>query len=178
MLFRSGLDGVAACDAGEAAGDLLKLLKALDVVFDVLAPGAGAGGGDGVRGLYEAGDDGVGLHIAVVGLDGVQDLGGFLVLAGDVHADGDVAALDLVVDALAEVVQQAGALGGGDVHAELGGQETSDVGDLDGVVEDVLPVAGAVLLAAQELDELRVEVVDARLVRGALALLLDRKSVV
>ena len=34
------LDGVGARDAGEALGDLLELFEALDVVFDVLAPGA------------------------------------------------------------------------------------------------------------------------------------------
>ena len=63
------------------------------------------------------------LHVAVVGLDGVDDLFGLLVLAGKVHADGHMAALDLVVDGLAEVVQQAGALGQGNVHAELSGQQ-------------------------------------------------------
>jgi hypothetical protein len=92
-----------------------------------------------------------------MGLDGVDDFLGFLVLAGHFHADGDVAALDLVVDGLAKVVEQSGALGGGDVHAQLGGDKAGDVGDLDGVAEHVLAVAGAVFHAAEQLDQLGVE---------------------
>ena len=46
------------------------------------------------------------LNIAVVGFDGVDNGFGFLVLSCDVDTDGDVAALDLVVDGLADIVQQ------------------------------------------------------------------------
>ena len=115
----------------------------------------------------------MGLHVAVVGLDGVDDFFRLLVLAGDVDADGHVAALDLVVDGLAEIVQETGALGQGNVHAELSGEQTGDLGDLDGVVEHVLTVARAVALAAEELDEIGVQAVDVRLKHGALALFLD-----
>ena len=109
----------------------------------------------------------------MVRLDGVDDVGRFVVLAGKLNAELDVAALHLVVDRLAEVMQQAGALGQRHVHAELAGQQTGDVGDLDGVVQNVLTIGRAVLLAAEQLDELGVEVVDAGLKRGAFALLLD-----
>jgi hypothetical protein len=47
-----------------------------------------------------------------------------------------------------------GALGDLHVGAELGGHETGEVGDLDRVVEHVLPVAGAELEAPEGLDEL------------------------
>ena len=43
-----------------------------------------------------------------MGLDGVDDLGIFLVLAADVHTDLDMAALDLMVKSLADVMQQTG----------------------------------------------------------------------
>ena len=36
------LDGIAACNAGEALGYLLELFEALDVIFDILAARAGA----------------------------------------------------------------------------------------------------------------------------------------
>ena len=114
----AGLDGVAAGDAGEALGDLLELFETLDVVLDVLAARAGTGRGDRVRRLDEAGLDGMRLDVAVVGLDAVDDRVALAVLAGDVHADGDVAALDLVVDGLADVVQQARALGHVHVDAQ------------------------------------------------------------
>ena len=86
------LNGIAARNAGEALGDLLKLFKALDVVFDILAACAGAGGGDSVGCLNDAGDDRARLNIAVVRLDSVDDRLVFLVLAADVNADGNVAA--------------------------------------------------------------------------------------
>ena len=42
-------------------------------------------------------------------------------LAGDIGAEGRMRPLDLVGDGLADIVQEAGALGGGHVDAELGG---------------------------------------------------------
>ena len=79
-------------------------------------------------------------------------------------------ALHLVVDGLAQVVEQSGPLGLGHVGADLGGQQAGDVGDLDGVVEHVLAVAGAVVHPAQQLDQLGVQAVDIGLKDGALAL--------
>ena len=115
----------------------------------------------------------MGLHIAVVGLDGVNDGLRLLVLSGDIHADGDVAALYLVVNGLAQVVQQTGPLGHVHIHAQLGGQQPRDVGHFDGVVQHVLAVAGAVSHAAQQLDDLRVQAMDIGLEHGPLTLGLD-----
>ena len=70
-------------------------------------------------------------------------------------------------------MQQACALGKRHVDAELGCHQARDVRDLDGVVQNVLTIGRAVFLAAQELDELGVQVVDAGLKRGAFALDLD-----
>ena len=94
----------------------------------------------------------------------------FLVSAGQVHTDLDMAALDLVVHGLAQVVEQTGPLGGGHVRAQLRGQQPGDVGHLDGVVQHVLAVAGAVVHPTQQLHFLRVQVVDVGLQHGALAL--------
>ena len=82
-------------------------------------------------------------------------------------------AVDLVVDRLADVVQQAGALGDLDVGAELGGHDAGEVRDLDGVVEHVLAVAGAVLEAPEDPDELGRHAVDVGVEAGLLAGLLD-----
>ena len=54
-------------------------------------------------------------------------LGERLCRGGDLGADGSVRALDLVVDGLADVVEQAAELGGLDVGAQLGGDDAGEV---------------------------------------------------
>ena len=157
----------------QSTGKLLQLLQAADIVLHVLPTGAGAGGGDGISGLNQHGNDGLGLHVAVVRLDGVDDDGILLELPGKIRAQLNVAALYLVVNGLAQIMEQSGALGKRHVDAELGCHQARDVRDLDGVVQNVLTIGRAVFLAAQELDELGVQVVDAGLKRGAFALDLD-----
>ena len=75
-----------------------------------------------------------------------------------------------MVNGLAQVVEQAGPLGFGDVGADLGGQQPGHVGHLNGVVEHVLAVAGAVAHPAQQLDQLGVQAVDVGLKDGPLTL--------
>ena len=106
----------------------------------------------------------------MVGLDGVDDVLALPVLPGQLHADLDMGALHLVVDGLAQVMEQARPLGLGHVDADLGGEKSGQLGHLDGVVEHVLAIAGAVVLAAQQLDQFRVQAVDVGLEHGALAL--------
>ena len=109
----------------------------------------------------------------MVGVNGVNDRLALVILPGQFHADCDMGALHLVVDGLAQVVEQTGALGLGHVGADLGGQQAGDVGHLDGVVKHVLAIAGAVAHPSQELDQLRVQTVNIGLKNGALAFSLD-----
>lgn len=81
--------------------------------------------------------------------------------------------LHLVVDGLADIVQQACALGGVNIRAQLGGHHARKVRDLDGVLQDVLAVTRAVMQAAEHLHKLGVQAADAGLQHGALALRLD-----
>ena len=82
-------------------------------------------------------------------------------------------ALELVVDGLADVMQQAGALGQRHVGAQLRGHQAGQVGHLDGVLEHVLAVARAVSHAAQELDQFVVDAVHVGLKDRLLAGLAD-----
>ena len=109
----------------------------------------------------------------MVSLDSVDDRFAFLVLLCDINADGNVAALDLVVYGLADIMEKSCALCGVDVDAQLRCDETRDMADLDGVLKHVLAVAGAVLHAAEELDDLLIDTVDIGLEHGSLALRLD-----
>ena len=77
------------------------------------------------------------------------------------RADGRMRPLDLVVDGLADIVEQAAALREHDITAELGCHDAGEVRDLDGMIEHVLAVARAVAQATEQSDELRMESVDA-----------------
>ena len=83
-------------------------------------------------------------------------------------------ALDLVVDGLADVVQQPRALHRLRVVAGLGREHPRDVGDLDGVAQHVLPVRGPEVQPPEQLHEVRMQPADADLVdRGFGSLLHD-----
>src|ERR687898_3345266 len=165
----AGLHGEAFVDTGGAAGDLLEALQTLDVGLERLPPRPRPAARDGVGGLGQHRLDGALLDLAVVGLDGMDDLGPLLEPAGQLGPDDGVRALDLVGERLADVVQEPAALGQGDVHAQLGGHDTGQVGGLDQVAEHVLAVGGAVLEPPQHADQLGVQVGDADLEAGVLA---------
>ena len=105
--------------------------------------------------------------------DGVDDLLGLAELLGQVRADDGVGAFDLVVHGLADVVQQPGAFGLLLVEAEFGRHDAAQEGDLHGVLEHVLGEAGAVVQAAEQVDDLGVDAVDADVEGGLLADLLQ-----
>ena len=109
----------------------------------------------------------------MVGLDGVDDLFLLLVLPGEFHAQLHMGALHLMIDGLAQIVKQTGPLGSLHIGTQLGGHHAGNVGHLDGVLQNVLAIAGAVMETAQHLHQLGVEVADAALEHGALALGLD-----
>jgi hypothetical protein len=81
----------------------------------------------------------------VVGRDRVDHLERQVVALRDLRADRGVRALDLVVDRLADVVEQPAHLRDLDVAPDLGRDDGREMARLDDVVEHVLPVAGAEL---------------------------------
>ena len=103
----------------------------------------------------------------------MDDRLGFLVLLGKVYTDLNVAALNLVVDGLADIMQQACAACRNRIEAEFAGHHAGNVCHLDGVLQDVLTITGAVAQAAENLDQLRMNAVDAGLEGSTLAFALD-----
>jgi hypothetical protein len=154
---------------GKAVGQVFELGHALGVVFQGVAAGAGAAGGEGVTHADDEGFGGGGFDVVVVGIDGVHDGLVHAVLLGEVGADVVVATLDLVRDGLADVVEQGGGLGDADVGADVFGDHAGQVGHFDGVLEDVLRVGGAEFELAEELDELDRDADDAGFFEGLLA---------
>ena len=113
------LNGKGLLDAGEVVCQLLELLQTLDVILEVLAPCARTRRRNGVGRLDDERGQRLGLHVAVVRLDRIDDLARFLMLLGDLYAELDVRALRLLRERLADVVQQTRALGHRHIGAEL-----------------------------------------------------------
>ena len=86
----------------------------------------------------------------------MNDNGLLTIAAGKLGADDGMRALDVVIDCLAQVMQQTGALGGHDVQAKLGCHNAAEVGDLEGVLKNVLAKRGAVAQGTEGLDDLGV----------------------
>src|SRR6266545_3999347 len=172
-----GLHGIGLLHPGVGGADLLQPLQALDVGLQALPPRSGSPARDAVGDLGQDGLDRPLLHLAVVGLDTVHDLGRLPQPAGDLRPDDGVGPLDLVGHRLADVVQQRAPLGYPLVQAELGGDGAGDVGRLDQVLQDVLPVRGPELEPRSEEHQIGMHVGDPdlhhRLLAGPLDLLVD-----
>src|SRR5579872_5853484 len=82
-------------------------------------------------------------------------------------------AFDLVGDALADVVQQTGPASHVDVGAELGSHHPAEMGNLDRMLEDVLPHAESEVQPAKSLDQIRIQSRYAGLEGRPLAFLAD-----
>src|ERR1700730_17513366 len=104
-----------------------------------------------------------------MGLDSVDHFPGTAQAQQYLATDDGVWTLDLVVDGLAQVVQQAGLLDDGLLlgsAAHLRGHGAAEARHLLGVTEDVLTVAGPEAKAAQQPQQVWVGFLDADLEEG------------
>src|SRR2546426_3442715 len=109
----SRLHRVDLLDPGERVADLFEPLQTLDVGLERLATSARPAATYAVGDLRQHRVDRPLLHLAVMRLDAMDDLGILLHAAGDLGADDRVRSLHLVRDGLADVVQERAALGDG-----------------------------------------------------------------
>jgi hypothetical protein len=112
-------------------------------------------------------------HVVVVRRDAIHHQRMLAVLGRYFDAKLHVGALMLVREHLAHIVQQRAALGHRRVETELPGHDAGQVRHFLGMLQDVLPVARAIVHAPDELHELCVQSVCADFVRRLLAHFLD-----
>ena len=156
----TSLHGIGTLDAVMGVGNLFELLKALDVVLGRFATSTGARGRNGIGSLDQNIEHRIGVDVGVVSLNSVNDNGLLAIATGELGADNGMRTLDVMVDSLAKIVQQAGALGGHNVQAKLGSHHAAQVGNLEGVLEHVLTKRGAVAQSTKGLNDLGVQIVD------------------
>src|SRR5690606_37488911 len=171
--FPAGLDGVGLFHAFEGIRYLFQGAETLDVRLQGLPPGPGPGGAQGVGGGDQHRFDGFRLIVAVVARHGVHHFRRLAVLLQQFDADGQVAAFHLVVHSLANIMEQSGPAGNRHVGPQLHGHEAGQVGDLLGVLEDVLAVAGPEVETPQQVDQFGVEPVHPHVVHGLLTRFAD-----
>src|SRR5262249_14888749 len=157
----------------EPVGDVLELLEALDVGLEDLAARPRPRGRKGVGAVDQDRLERAWLVVAVMALHGVDDLVRLPQLAQHLPPQLEVRSLHLAVDRLADVVEQARALGDLGVGTELRGHVGREPGDLLGVLEHVLSVGRPVLQTPEQLDELGMEIRDRKLARGRFPFLAD-----
>src|SRR3989454_4577728 len=160
--------------AGELARDLLQLGEPLDICLERLAARPRPRPRHGVGCLHDHADRRLVGYVVVMGGNAVDDGRVLAVLRGHLHAELDMRAVVLVRQHLADVVQQRAALRELDVEPQLGGDDPREPGNFLRVLENVLPVRGAVAHPAHELHQLRVHALDAGFVYRLLARLEQR----
>jgi hypothetical protein len=114
------------------------------------------------------------VDVHVVGGHRVDDGARLAVLLQELDAQFEVRAAEVTVDGLADVVQERGTRGDAGVEPDLAGHDARHEGHLAGMVEHVLAVARPELQPSHRPRDLGVEVEEAELERGGLALLLHR----
>ena len=165
----AALNRIALVHAVEAVRNLFQLLQPLDVVLNALAAGAGPRGGNRVRRLHQHRFHGLGFNVVVVRHDAVNNVVVLVVFPGQLGAQGHVRAFALVVNGLADVMQQSGALGQLHVRAQLRGHQARQVAHLDAVLQHVLAVRSPEPQPPQQLHQLVVNAVLVRFENGVLA---------
>ena len=105
--------------------------------------------------------------------DDIDDLLRLTVLAREIGADRHMGPLNLMADRLSDVMQETAALGEHDITVKLRCHESRQMGDLDGVCKDVLPIARTIAHTPEETHEFRMNAVHSRLECRLLARLLD-----
>src|SRR5205823_415614 len=149
----AGLDGETSINAWKRQADLLQVFQSVDISRHRFRASAGARGADGVGGADEYSQNvGVGDFVVMRG-DAVDHIFGFTVTLDELCPDDGVGAFDFVIDGLADVVQQAGPLGGGNVEPQFRPHQSHQLGDFDRVIQDVLRKTVAEAKPAQSLDD-------------------------
>src|ERR1700693_179984 len=151
------LDRERLLDAFERIGDAFQFFEPLDVGGQRFAAGARAGCRDRIAGHCQNRLEAGWLDVHVVGGDCVHQRVWLAESFEEFSADDGVGPLDLMVDRLPDVVQQAGLTGQRHVGADLGRRHSAEEGDLLAVGQDVLSVAGPKRQRPQQIRQFRVQ---------------------
>lgn len=127
----TSLHGIRALNSIMSVRDLLKFLETLDVILGRLATSARTSGRNSVSGLNKNIKDAARLDIGMMRLNGVDNLRSLTIATSKISADHCMGALNLMVNGLTKVVQQASALVRDGINAKLRSHDSTKLGNLN-----------------------------------------------
>src|SRR5215213_11346501 len=86
----------------------------------------------------------------------------------DIGSNECMRPLDFMVHSLTDIMEQRRGLGDTNIRAQLGGHMRGQQCAFERMVEDILPVAGAIFQPTEELNQIGVETLHIRLISDAL----------
>ena len=92
---------------------------------------------------------------------------------GIIGADAGMGSLHLVIDRLPDIVKESGPLCLLDVHLQFGRHHSREMGHINGMLKDILGIARPKLQAAQQHDQLGMQIVDSDIEGDPLSGFLD-----
>src|SRR5579875_3805213 len=149
------LNGKGLLDAGERVGDALQGFEALEIEIDSLAPRPRPGSRDGIGGLDDGGLQALRFHLAgVMSYHRMNNLGRLAKTTRNLATNDGMWPLDLLINGLADVMQQGGGLADVHIGSQLMGDGARENSNFDRVSQHILTVTGAEMEPPQDLEQL------------------------
>ena len=95
-------------------------------------------------------------------------------LAGQVTTDNGMRTFNFMVDSLADIVQQSSSFGLLDIDAKLSGHNATEERNLQGVLQNILPVRGSITQTTNQFNNLWMDAMNTDIKGGLLSRLADR----
>ncbi len=115
----TSLHGISALDSVMSVRNLLKLLEALDVILGGLTTSARTSGRNSISSLNKNIKDATRLDVGMMRLNGVNNLRSLAIATSKIGTYHGMGTLNLMINGLAKIVQQAGALVWDRINAKL-----------------------------------------------------------
>ena len=90
--------------------------------------------------------------LIMMALHGIDDILPDIELLQDTHTDLDMCPFDLMINRLADIMQEASLLGDGHIGTEFGGNSSGEVRYFQGMEQDVLLIAIAIPQATKDIE--------------------------
>ena len=157
----SCLNGIAAGHAWEGFRNIFELRESLDIVFQCLSAGTRTGSGDRISRSDQYRLDTSRLCIPMMGSNGIDDLRRFMIFLSELHAEFYMRPLLFPIDSLAYIMKQPRSSGKLYIGSHFSRQNAGEIGGINAVLQDILPIAGTILQTAKRLDQFRIHTADA-----------------